>query len=199
MCIVDCELLLMLFDPDLPPGMRYEEGFLTTEEEAALLAAIRDVTFSTFEMHGVAARRRVSFYGQTYDEKLPGADFPQFLLALRSRMAAWAGVDPEAFAMALINEYAPGAPIGWQRDAPQYGIVAGLSLLSSCRMRLRPYVSPSDLPAMAGQKRRATHELTLVPRSAYLLAGDARSRYEHSIPPVTAHRYSVTFRTLRRA
>ncbi len=187
----------MLFEPDLPPGMRYEEGFLTAEQEAALLASIQDITFSTFEMHGVAARRRVSFYGKTYDEALPGADFPQFLLELRVRMASWAGVEPDAFAMALINEYPPGAPIGWHRDAPQYGIVAGLSLLSSCRMRLRPYVSPADLPARTGGFRRATHELTLVPRSAYLLAGEARSRYEHSIPPVKDRRYSITFRTLR--
>jgi alkylated DNA repair dioxygenase AlkB len=187
----------MLFEPDLPPGMRYEEGFLTAEHEAALLASIQDITFSTFQMHGVAARRRVSFYGQTYDEALPGADFPQFLLELRARMAPWARVEPDAFAMALINEYPPGAPIGWHRDAPQYGIVAGLSLLSSCRMRLRPYVSPADVPARTGGSRRATHELTLVPRSAYLLAGEARSLYEHSIPPVRDRRYSITFRTLR--
>ena len=187
----------MLFEPSLPSGMRYEEGFLTVEQEAALLASIQEISFSTFEMHGVAARRRVSFYGQTYDEALPGADFPQFLLELRARMARWAGVEPGAFAMALINEYPPGAPIGWHRDAPQYGIVAGLSLLSSCRMRLRPYVSPADLPGRTGGARRATHELTLVPRSAYLLAGEARSRYEHSIPPVKDRRYSITFRTLR--
>ena len=188
----------MLFEPDLPPGMRYEEGFLTVEEETALLADIGGITFSTFEMHGVAARRRVSFYGQTYDEKLPGVAFPEFLRAVRRRVAAWAGVEPDAFAMALVNQYPPGAPIGWHRDAPQYGIVAGVSLLSSCRMRLRPYVSPGNLRAVAGQRRRATHELTLVPRSAYLLAGEARSGYEHSIPPVTHTRYSITFRTLRR-
>ena len=65
-------------------------------------------------------------------------------------------------------------------------------------MRLRLYVSPADVPKRAGRPRRATHELTLVPRSAYLLAGDARSRYEHSIPPVAEQRYSITFRTLRR-
>jgi DNA oxidative demethylase len=36
--------------------------------------------------------------------------------------------------MALVNEYPPGAPIGWHRDAPQYGIVIGISLASTCRM-----------------------------------------------------------------
>jgi alkylated DNA repair dioxygenase AlkB len=37
----------------------------------------------------------------------------------------------------------------------------------------------------------------LQPRSAYSMTGDARSRYEHHIPPVSALRYSITFRTLR--
>jgi alkylated DNA repair dioxygenase AlkB len=188
----------MLFEPDLPPGMRYEEDYLSAAEEAILLDQLRDVQFSTFEMHGVPARRRVSFYGQTYDSALPGAPFPEFLLLLRSRLARWAEVPADAFAMALINEYPPGAPIGWHRDAPQYGVVAGLSLLSSCRMRLRPYRSPGERPASGAAPRRATHELTLAPRSVYLLAGDARTAYEHSIPPVRTLRYSVTFRTLRR-
>ena len=85
----------MLSPPTLPSGMRYEERFLTVDEEAALLASVRDVTFSTFEMHGVAARRRVAFYGQTYDASLPGAAFPDFLLALRVRMAGWAGAAVE--------------------------------------------------------------------------------------------------------
>ena len=38
-----------------------------------------------------------------------------------------------------------GTPIGWHRDALQYDIVAGLSLLSACRMKFRPYRSPSAL------------------------------------------------------
>ena len=101
--------------------------------------------------------------------------------------------------MALINEYPPGAPIGWHRDAPQYGIVAGVSLGAPCRMRFRPYIAPRDLSASASRpSRRATHALTLDPRSAYLMRGAARMRYEHSIPPVEALRYSVTFRTLRK-
>jgi alkylated DNA repair protein (DNA oxidative demethylase) len=43
----------------------------------------------------------------------------------------------------------------------------------------------------------ATHEIELVPRSAYIIAAEARSKYEHSIPAVGALRYSITFRTLR--
>jgi alkylated DNA repair dioxygenase AlkB len=98
--------------------------------------------------------------------------------------------------MVLINEYRPGTPIGWHRDAPQYELIAGLSLLSSCRMRLRPYLSPTEA-ASTKQRRTTTHELELLPRSAYVMEGDARSRFEHSIPAVTNLRYSITFRTLR--
>ena len=62
---------MMLFEPDLPSGMRYEEDFLAPDEEAALLAHVYAVPFSTFEMHGVAARRRVAFFGQMPDMRTP--------------------------------------------------------------------------------------------------------------------------------
>ena len=106
-------------------------------------------------------------------------------------------MDPGAFAMALINEYPPGAPIGWHRDAPQYDIVAGISLLSSCRMKFRPYVRPHAKASTQGGRRTATHEIALERRSAYLMTGAARNAYEHHIPAVTTLRYSITFRTLR--
>lgn len=189
-------VMASLFPPDLPSGFRYEEGVLSAAEETALLARIRDVTFGTFEMRGVVARRRVAFFGQAYDATRPSAPMPPFLLALRQRAAAWAGADPEALVMALINEYRPGAPIGWHRDAPQYDIVIGVSLGSPCRMRLRPYLAPGAQPA-GGTRRTATHDLTLEPRSLYLLSGEARSAFEHSIPAVDALRYSITFRSLR--
>src|SRR5262245_35521056 len=186
-----------LFDPAVPEGFHFRQEFITKAEEDALVAEIGGVHFSDFEMRGVVARRRVAFFGATYDERLDSAPtLPGFLLPLRDAVADWAGVDSDAFAMALINEYRPGAPIGWHRDAPQYDIVAGVSLLSSSRMRFRRYVSPG-VQAAQGQRRAATHEVLLVPRSAYLITGEARSRYEHSIPPVSALRYSITFRTLR--
>lgn len=185
-----------LFPEDLPDGFRYEADFLTREDEAALLEHVRGVTFGNFEMRGVVARRRVAFFGAAYDASRPTAPMPPFLEPLRRRTAAWAGVAPDAFAMALINEYRPGAPIGWHRDAPQYELIAGISLLARCRMRLRPYVSPRELAAPGGRRRSATHEIELAPRSAYVIAGEARRAYEHSIRPVDTLRYSITFRTL---
>jgi alkylated DNA repair dioxygenase AlkB len=184
-----------LFGDDLPPGFRYRENFITEAEEQSLVDAIAGVTFSDFEMRGVVARRRVAFFGQSYDRATAGP-LPAFLLPLRERIAAWAGIDAEAFAMALINEYRPGAPIGWHRDAPQYDIVAGISLLSACRMKFRPYVSPASTRP-GSPRRAATHEIVLDPRSAYLMTQESRTSYEHHIPPVGELRYSLTFRTLR--
>jgi alkylated DNA repair dioxygenase AlkB len=188
--------------PDLPSGFEYRSDFISRTEEAGLIAEIQRTEFSTFEMRGVAARRRVAFFGSSYDAGRSSASpsLPMFLLPLRERIAAWAQQDAAAFAMALINEYPPGAPIGWHRDAPQYGSVAGVSLLSSCRMKLRPYISPRDLAASGAAKARrtATHEVLLEPRSAYLMTGDARTAYEHHIPAVRTLRYSITFRTLRK-
>jgi alkylated DNA repair dioxygenase AlkB len=186
-----------LFGADLPPGFDFREEFISANEETCLAQHINAIEFATFEMRGVVAKRRVACFGASYDRgDSPSPDIPEFLFDVRAKLASWAKVEPEAFAMALINEYRPGAPIGWHRDAPQYETVAGVSLLSTCRMRLRPYLSPTEA-ARQNARRQATHEIELTPRSAYVMSGDARSRYEHSIPAVTALRYSITFRTLR--
>jgi alkylated DNA repair dioxygenase AlkB len=176
----------------------YREDFINPEEELALSDDIRQVEFSDFEMHGVVARRRVAFFGASYDTGRTAPPIAPFLLPLRDRIASWAGLSPDAFAMALINEYPPGAPIGWHRDAPQYGIVAGVSLLSACTMKFRPYLKPTAQPRAEGRRRVATHEIVLEPRSAYLMTAESRSGYEHHIPAVSTLRYSITFRTLRK-
>ena len=152
-------------------------------------------------LSGAAARVRISLhYGYTYvferRDAVAGAPIPGFLVPARARIASWAGLAPETLAQAVIIEYPEGAPIGWHRDAPIFGDVAGISLGASCRMKFRPYVSPKDVPS--GGTRRTTHEIELVPRSAYLIRGKARRDFEHSIRPVARERYSITFRTLRR-
>ena len=183
-----------LFGPAVPDGFQYRADFVTAAQERELRTSLERVAFSDFEMRGVIAKRRVAFFGRSYGHEVV-PPIPEFLRPLRASVAAWAGIDPGAFVMALVNEYRPGSPIGWHRDAPQYGQVAGVSLLSSCRMRFRPYTAARRGPG--GGTRRATHEIVLEPRSAYLMTGAARASYEHHVPPVTALRYSITFRTLR--
>ena len=185
----------MLFPPHVPSGFHYRDNFISEDDELTLIDALAGVTFSEFEMRGVVARRRVAFFGESYD-RAAARPLPEFLLPLRAEIAAWAGVEPDAFAMALVNEYRPGTPIGWHRDAPQYDIVAGVSLLSDCRMKFRPYRSPSST-APKSARRAATHDVMLSRRSAYLMTQESRSACEHHIPPVANLRYSITYRTLR--
>ena len=169
----------------------YEPDLLTEVEEAALLEAIRAQEFHHVEMRGVVARRRVIQYGWKYgfdrSRLAAGPQIPPFLLPVRERVAPLAGVAPETLSEALLTEYPPGAPIGWHRDAPGFGIVVGFSLLAPCRFRFR---------RKAGARVERL-SLVLEPRSAYVLSGPARTEWEHSIPEVAALRYSITFRTLR--
>ncbi len=112
-----------------------------------------------------------------------------FLLALRGRVAALAGLAPEALGQALVTEYPPGAAIGWHRDKAVFGDVLGVPLGAPRLFRLRRRAG--------GSWQRAS--LRLEPRSAYLLRGPARTEWEHSVPPTEGLRDSVTFRTLRAA
>jgi DNA oxidative demethylase len=65
--------------------------------------------------------------------------------------------------------------------------VVGVSLAAACRMRFQ----------RGKGERRQVAEVTLEPRSAYVLSGAARYVWQHSIPPTKALRYSITFRTLK--
>jgi alkylated DNA repair dioxygenase AlkB len=111
---------------------------------------------------------------------------PDFLLPLRNRAARFAGIDPDTIAHALVLEYPPDAAIGWHKDRPVFDDVIGVSFTSPCTFRFR---------RKTGQKweRRS---LTVEPGSMYLLRGQSRTEWEHSIPGVNALRYSVTFRSL---
>ena len=177
--------------PSLPEGFRYRRDVLSMDEEGALLAHVRELPFRDFEFHGHVGKRRVVSYGWRYDfateRLLEATDIPPFLLSLREVAAAFAGVAAGELQQVLVTEYDAGAGIGWHRDKGVFGDVIGLSLLSPCVFRLR---------RKAGARwERAS--LTAEPRSAYLLRGPSRTEWEHSIPPVDALRYSITFRNLR--
>jgi alkylated DNA repair dioxygenase AlkB len=175
----------------LPDGFKYQTDLVSPQQEQTLLQHVRDLPFSEFLFHGYVGKRRVVSFGWQYDfneRKLRTADdIPPFLLTLREVAAAFAAMAPPQLQQVLVIEYGPGAGIGWHRDKAVFGDVVGVSLLSSCRFRLRR--------KLGAAWERVT--LTLEPRSAYLLRGPARTEWEHSIPPVEALRYSITFRSFR--
>jgi alkylated DNA repair dioxygenase AlkB len=175
---------------DSPPdGFLYRPEFLDPTEERALLARFDELAFEPIVMKGVVARRTGVRYGYGYDydrrEAIPGAEpIPDWLEPLRARAAELADAE---LVQALIQRYPPGAPIGWHRDSPSYEVVAGISFGGRARMRLRR--GPAD--------DRIAFEQPLEPRSAYVLAGEARWKWEHHVPPAKELRYSITFRSLR--
>ncbi|MGO4831495.1 alpha-ketoglutarate-dependent dioxygenase AlkB [Rhizobiaceae sp. 2RAB30] len=174
-----------------PEGFRYQADFVTSDEEAGLAAHLETLSLQPFDFHGHLANRRVAGFGFRYDydqrKVVEASPIPDFLLPLRAKVAAFAGQPEGAFVQVLVNEYRAGAGIGWHRDKPHFADVAGVSLLASCDFRLR----------RKSGKGWDRETIRLAPRSAYLLTGPVRTEWEHSIPPVDRHRYSVTFRTLR--
>ena len=175
-----------------PEGLVYRPAFISEDEEAQLLALMDEIDFREVVMRGQTARRTVRHFGYDYGyeswELVPAEPLPAPLVWLRDRCAGLAELRPEELAQTLVSRYPPGAGIGWHRDAPMFGPkVVGVSLLSGCRMRFQ---------RRAGGVRRV-YALELAPRSAYVLAGAARSAWQHSIPAAKELRYSITFRTLR--
>lgn len=166
----------------------YVTDFITTAEETALVKEVEKLPFHEVRMHGVVARRTVIHFGWDYDYdgwKIHQTDPPPAWLAtLRDRCASVAEIEPERLEQFLVARYPAGASIGWHRDAPMFGSpVAGVSLLSPCRMRFR--------------RTDETFTQILEPRSLYILSGAARTTWQHHIPPTKELRYSITMRTVR--
>ena len=178
--------------PALPEGFVFQPDFISAEEERALLDEIARLRLEEAKYKQYTARRRIAYFGFGYDfsanriGEAPPA--PPFLTPLRDKVAAWMGVAPAELEQALVTEYRPGTPLGWHRDAPDFGRVAGVSLGGWARMKLRRYPRGKDEPI----------NLNLAPRSAYQMNGAARWRWQHSIPATRELRYSITFRTLVR-
>ena len=177
----------------LPAGLRYAADVIDAQSEAALIGQISALPLREFEFHGYTGKRRVVSFGWSYDfataELSEAEAIPEFLLPLRELAASFAGLAASDLQQALVSEYRPGAGIGWHRDKAVFGQTIGVSLLSPCVFRLR---------RKQGEKWRRASFIT-APRSLYLLAGEARAAWEHSIPAVDALRYSITFRSLRGA
>ncbi|HKP34405.1 MAG TPA: alpha-ketoglutarate-dependent dioxygenase AlkB [Sphingomicrobium sp.] len=180
----------LLFDTPLIEGLRYGEDVITATEERALLTRLGSLELAPFRFHGWLGNRRTQSFGWRYDfedasftsaESIPGWLQPQ-----REQAAAFAGLRPDEFVHVLLARYDPGAGIGWHRDRDVFDEVVGVSLGSPATLRFRRRTG-------SGFKRT---NLEVQPRSAYLLSGEARNDWEHSISPGDSLRFSITFRTL---
>jgi alkylated DNA repair dioxygenase AlkB len=176
---------------EYPPGFRYVPELISRTQERRLLDHFQELEFKPFEFHGFLGKRRIVSFGWRYDFNGGGLqktdDIPEFLHPVRKEAAAFANLKPSDLQQVLLTEYRPGTTIGWHKDRSVFGDVVGISLLSACMFRLRKKARSSW--------QRASIELA--PRSAYLLRGEVRREWEHSIPAVTNLRYSITFLNFR--
>lgn len=174
------QLTLIDLPQSLPNGLVYRPDFLTKDEEEVLLAYIDNLGMQhlTFGEHE-SKRKGMSFEYH----------FPAFLLPLQAKIAKWLDVPRRAINEAFVQEYPPGYGIGWHRDR-ETPLVVGISLTGWARMRFRP------LSEIGNAKAVVSFEVE--PRSAYVMQKDIATRWQHSIAPVEALRYSITFRTIVR-
>jgi alkylated DNA repair dioxygenase AlkB len=174
-----------------PDGLVLRAEVITREEERELLERFEALRWDPIIIRGQAARRTARHFGLGYDYESrtprPGETIPAWLEPLRRAAAELAVVPAEDLVEVLLQRYPAGSTIGWHRDAPAFGIVVGISLLGAARLRFQ----------RGRRERRRTWEVRLEPRSGYVLAGEARRSWEHSIPPTKEPRYSITFRTLK--
>jgi len=180
-----------LFPPEAigPPGLRYYPEIITPSMEFHLIERIRGLPLQPCQFGAFEGKRRVASFGFKYDygqQRLQEAEeVPEWLAAMIAKVEAYGG--PAAkIKQVLCTEYHAGVGIGWHRDKPHFDEVFGLSLGSACKFRFRR--------KSGGEWERFT--LDAEPRSLYIMTGESRHVWEHSIPPVTEPRYSITFRSM---
>jgi alkylated DNA repair dioxygenase AlkB len=189
---------MKLFEAEItnfPSGFYYTDNFIDDAEETLLIELIRTLELHTFVFRGYEAKRKVASFGYDYhfnDRSITkGEPIPEGFDFLLKKIAAHLGMDPAEFTELLVTEYPPGSVINWHRDAPPFDIVVGISLLSDCKFRLRPYDKKK-------QGRSFIKNLLVKRRSLYCMRGEARDEWEHSIDKTQDARYSITLRTLRK-
>ena len=176
-----------LFAAPLLAGLEYREDFISEAEEQELLKHLEELDLAPFRFQGWIGNRKTQSFGWRYDFEdasfQPAKPIPDWLQPLRDKAAALVG---DEVMHALIARYDPGAGIGWHKDRTVFDRVVGVSLGSPADLRFRQRTS-------SGFHR---FRLPIEPRSAYLLSGEARREWEHSIAPGETLRFSITFRTL---
>lgn len=182
--------------PGLPNGFHYFPDFLTQGEELELIMEMEKIPMSAFLFQGFQAKRKIASFGHDWSFERrtlsEGKEIPLAFKPLISKAATRLNLNQNDFVEVLLTEYPMGSVINWHRDAPPFDTIAGISLLSDCVFRFRPHDK-------AKQGRSAIISLPVKRRSLYVIQGESRTDWQHSISPVKNHRYSITLRTLRPA
>jgi alkylated DNA repair dioxygenase AlkB len=180
-------------DSRWPEGFYYFPDFISREEEQSFLQFIATVDLHTFTFQGFEAKRKVASFGYDYSfdkgKLVKGKEIPVVFQEIITRVGIKQNIPPERFAELLVTEYPVGSVINWHRDAPPFGVVAGISLAADCVFKLRPHDKNK-------QGRGSIISVPVQRRSLYIISGASRTEWQHSTAPVKQVRYSITLRTL---
>ena len=174
-----------------PAGLHYQPEFVSKATESELIGRISELPLQPFQFGAFEGKRRVASFGFRYDyalHRLAEAEpIPAWLASVAQSVESFGDMPAGHVRQILCTEYDVGVGIGWHRDKPHFDRIFGLSLGASCKFRFRR--------AAGGKWERFT--LTAEPRSLYMMDGESRQVWEHSIPAVEHRRYSITFRTMK--
>jgi alkylated DNA repair dioxygenase AlkB len=176
----------------LPPGLIYQDNFISTEKEQELISWIDNQPWNT------SIKRRTQHYGYEYNYSQRVAlqkTTPIFGPLLDVCKMLESTITPE---QCIINEYTKTQGIAGHIDALTFGpIICSVSLLNPCNMIFT-----------RGEQKVS---LYLAPRSVVILSNDARYNWKHEIKPTATielpdgeivkkdenyRRISLTFRTM---
>jgi alkylated DNA repair dioxygenase AlkB len=152
------------------PGLRYVSDYLDPASHDRLFAAINTTTWR----HDPSGRG-FQIYGYSYHHTKGGIhrvdDLPDWAADLGKCL--WQnGLMPYVPNQLIANEYPSGTGIFPHVDAPFFDdTVVSVSLGPSCVMLFTE--------SATGR----VEEMFLAPRSALVIAGEARDKWKHSIPP----------------
>jgi alkylated DNA repair protein alkB family protein 8 len=165
-------------------GATLVAGFLSEDDEIALLEELdRDDLWDTGPQ-ATQASRRTQHFGYDYNYAMQGADagaparpLPPLVARIAERVRAAVSPETLPFGQVTLQEYIPGDGIPPHIDTVwAFGdVLASVSLLSGCVMRFRPVFGVVTDP-------EAFSDLWMPPRSLLLLTGSARYHHTHSIP-----------------
>src|SRR4051812_38115625 len=95
------------FSIELPEGFVYQPEFISRDEEAELLALVRDLPLQEATYKDYTARRRTVSYGGKFDytrNVLNDTDpIPAFLFPLREKVARWIGIAADDLVHGLVS------------------------------------------------------------------------------------------------
>jgi alkylated DNA repair dioxygenase AlkB len=169
-----------------PPGLMLGQEFVSSRNERELIELIKGYRPEIHSYDPQNPRHSVTF-GWNYDFDTQAlvreAAMPAVLEPLCQVAADFAGVDRQRIVNCLLQRYDPGAIIQPHVDKSVWDYVIGISLGSATTMEFRRNGKGKPL------------EVELVPRSIYVLTGEARHVFTHAIPAVERTRYSITFRS----